>query len=1446
MERNIKFNLKNSQMHPQRSGLRAVSRSVFLRLVMITCQIAVWMQAANLTAQQNGLYFEHISQQQGLSVVTVNSILKDRTGFLWFGTEDGLDLYDGRRMHTYKYEEGNRSSISHSAVWSIFEDSEGTIWVGTFMGLNRYDREQDAYYSYFHDEADTTSLSDDYVRAMAEDSQGNLWVGTGRGLNRMDGGSENFTRYLQECAINVLAIDHLGRLWAGTNDGLKVYDSGRDRFMTYDLPLSATLNRVTSLFEDDGGRLWVGSGSSGLYSFDKATAEFKLFPLEEGVLNSSLEIRDIDAGAEGLLWVGSSHGLYRISMPERAVEVFRHDPLISYSLGDNNVKSLFCEPNGFVWIGTISSGINVINPAKKRFNHVVPENADHQGLIGNRIRSFSEDHSGNILIGTAGGLTILDPVSGDFLPLDDKIEAVLDKGAVKTICVDRNNVAWLGVEGSGLIRYDRQHGEISECSIEEELSTCDFEVNVLMEDRAGSLWIGTDGVGVRHFDPSTGKLDSYIHSPGQPGSISNNRIFSITEDHLGDLWFATAGGGINRLNRETGEFVAYTRTSEDSCASRFSYVLSVHEDRHGDIWAGTFGHGLIHYSRKEDRFICYTKNTGLPNNVIYGILEDKKGGVWLSHNQGLSRFDPESGSYTNYDMEDGLQGNEFNANAWYQYHDGTLLFGGNNGFNIFHPDSIVQNRHVPPVVFTSLKIMNRTILPGELEDGRVVINRSIGQAREVFLNHSDREIHFEFSALDYEVPGKNQYRYRLEEDRDEWIDLGNNNSVSFHDLPYGEHLLHVIGSNNDGVWNEAGARITIHVKPPFYSTIAFKLAWILVIFVLAILFFNLRVMMMRRRQRELELMVGDKIREIAKQRDSLEIQNEELESRNRETQEQRDKTYQMARELGNANRSKLQFFTNISHEFRTPLTLIIGYVEKLLDPSSETRKAERVEDYRMIEGNAKKMKRLIDRLMQFRKLTNQQAVPRVSENNLVEVLKRQAMLYKNLAEKKGIRYTFESKQQEIKLWFDPDQIEEVITNLITNAFKFTPDDASIRVFVGHASDNDFPAAGELQLDRPDEYVYFSVEDSGKGITPEEKEHIFERFYQAPQGDAVLGTGLGLHISDMIVKLHQGRIHLKSEPGKGSVFSVILRRGRSHLENNIIEDGTEAGTRDVIPEEEIPLSQEEAPEASVSQKTIEHLSKKDLPGILLIEDHAELRRFITEGMEAQYNVYGAESGEQALNMLEEADPDVIISDVMLTGEINGFDFTEKIKDDLSSSHIPVIMLTALDSVDQKVLGIEKGADIYMTKPFSIRELKAYVDQLVQSRATLKKKFRDQAFLVSDELKVSDLDESFIHKTIRIIESNMLDPEFNVPLLCEAMNMSQTKLYRKLKALTDMTITDFIREIRMRRAAALIRETDKNISEIAYAVGFNDPNYFRKCFKAQYKVSPSNFAREHKQR
>jgi len=1412
-----------------------------------------------LYAQSEGNFpvvFYNLSSEHQLSQSTVNAILEDHTGFMWFGTEDGLNRYDGYRIKVYKQQYGMDGSLSNSAIWTLFEDSEGTLWIGTFNGLNFYDSRNDRFISFFHEHNNPHSLSHNYIHTIMEDTRHQMWFGTSDGLNLLDKKDSTFLHYNHEPdhprtslisnVILAMLTDHLGKIWVGTKGGLNVFNEMNNTFSGYRIQNGGVLHDVTALMEDKAGRLWVGTHTGDLYIFNRQTETFRQVLNAPGSKIEKSKIKTLAEAPDGTIWVCTLTSLYSLNPDTKKATLYLHDPMDTRSLSNNSIRTIYMGENGFIWIGTSNAGVSVIKPPLNRFHHIRKRYNQRVTLSSKQIRSFGEDKNGMILIGQDKGLSFFSPSAYSFRHQNPALEKMLEDKSVNAINVSKDNTYWIGTRTSGLLKYNpgNKAWKWFVRDYTQPLNSTTISGNniiSLLEDHAGNIWIGTNGYGLNKYNPHTGIFTHYVHNPDSEGSLSHNRIYAILEDRKHHIWVGTAGGGINKFDPGTNQFVHYASIRSDTGTFYFNYILSLHEGPNNNIWAGTFGSGLIGLNYETGRISEFTRKNGLPDNVIYGILEDKKGRLWLSQNEGITVFNPNNQEIINYDKRDGLQENEFNSGAFFQTSGGLFLFGGNNGFNIFSPDSIRKSMKVPRVVFTGLRISNHEVQPGEKINGHIVLNESIFNARKIHLKYSDRDIYLEFAALDYTIPGKNKYKYRLLGSDNHWIDLANTNNIRFDQLPVRTTILQVVGSNHDGVWNTTGTSVTFYVTPPFYQTLAFKFI-ILVMFVgFAYLLYYIRTLQLKKQKEELQLLVGNKTREIVNQRDILAEKNEELERINREILAERDKTKALVRTVEEANQTKLQFFTNISHEFRTPLTLILNMIEKFNNEPNGYTSGERKNDYKLIEKNAQKLLKLIDRLMLFRKYSTHQAGLKISENNLVQFLKNQAMLFSGYAEKKKITFRFESRSEQLPVWFDPEQMEEVISNLLSNAFKYTAEQGVIKVSAGEASDAKVRELVFSRVKHPDQYIYFMVEDTGIGIPQDKLDKVFERFYQINDAKNETGTGMGigLHISKKIILLHRGQIFVDSEPGRGSRFVVLLKKGKDHLsgEYEFRQETYTSDKRfmpDVDPEGSGKLLR------SDQKLRVEALSRKNMPEILIVEDNKDLRNFLVKGLEEDYNILEAGTGEEALRIIENDNPEVIICDVLLPGKLNGFDIVEQVKSNLNTSHIPVIVLTALTSKDQKILGLEKGADVYITKPFSLRELIAHVKSLIQLRESLKKKFRDYTFWTERELEINDQDESFIQKIIRIVETNISDPSFDVNTLCETVSMSQTRLYRKLKALTGMTIKEFIQGLRLRKAAILLLNSeDKNISEIAYEVGFNDPNYFGKVFKTHYGMSPSEY-------
>ncbi len=827
--------------------------------------------------------FEQISLEQGLSQSSVYSIYQDSTGFLWFGTEDGLNKFDGYNFTVYRHDPDDPLSLSDNTILSIVEDQSGELWVGTYgRGLNRFDREKEQFTRFRHNPSNSNSLVHDTVSVINIDSSGVLWVGTLDGLDRYDSDSEKFIHYqhdlenLNSLSHNMVTAIHQdlnGTLWIGTfGGGLNRFDPATDQFFRYkhDIinPYKISSDYITSISEDQSGILWIGTADGELNKFDPQTEEFIQYRSDPDNSNSLSQnsISSVEVDHSGKIWIGSDgKGIDVFDPSSGQFQNFRNDPGDSFSLSQDLVNDIFVDHSGIVWIGTFGGGVNKFDPTTTRFAHYrhIPSNPD--SLSSNSVMSITENEDGNLWIGLlGGGLDLIDRLNGNVIHYrnDPEDPTSLSNDEVWYVYPDQSNSVWVGTIGGGLDRFDPDTGEfthyVSDPDDPESLSI--DAVNVIYEDRDGLLWIGTSGGGLDRLDRKTGKFFHFVHDPDDPSSLSNNRIWTITEDRTGKLWIGTGGGGISVLDQGSGKFIQYLHNPDDPNSLGDTDIFSIYEDSRGSIWIGTYGSGLDKYDPATGEFIHYRVSDGLPNNVVYGILEDENGYLWLSTNLGLSRFDPRTDSFKNFDVSDGLQSNEFNVGAHYVDDQGEMFFGGINGLTSFHPENIRETTFLPPVVLTALKQGGEDIF----------LEKSIESLDEIILDRVNNNFEFEFVALNYSHPEKSQYAYKLEGFDDDWNLIGNTRNGRYTNLPGGTYTLRLKATNSDGVWNENGALITVKVVPPFWETWWFIGIITLIVLASVVSGYRLRVRSIEARSQELEDQVRTRTEEIDRRRLELE------------------------------------------------------------------------------------------------------------------------------------------------------------------------------------------------------------------------------------------------------------------------------------------------------------------------------------------------------------------------------------------------------------------------------------------------------------------------------------------------------------------------------------------------------------------------------------------------
>lgn len=895
--------LKNQALHLP--GLRrAASPTQTLLALLVAVVLAATGQAAASThshphpapdsprspsssldgASAQDIKFERISIEHGLSQNSVHCILQDSQGFMWFGTWDGLNKYDGHDFTVYRHDPENPDSLSNNIVRSIYEDRSGALWIGTQGGgLDRLDRETERFVHYPNDSADPASLSSNIVWSMYEDPSGTLWIGTSSGLNRFDRARERFERFQHDPADSyslshddVFAIyeDASGTLWIGTGGGgLNEFDRQSGRFTHYqhdpDDPHSLTGNVVRSIYQDRAGELWIGTHYSGLDRFDRENGQFIHYQEQPANPHSLSDnrIRSIYEDQSGVLWIGTYFGgLDRFDRRARQFAHYRHDSGDPHSLSDNRVWSVYEDRSGVLWIGTNGGGLSKSDRSTERFVHYQHDPDDANSLSSNDVSAIYEDHLGLVWVGTyGGGLNRFDRETERFTQYrnDSEDPHSLSNDVVVAICEDRSGVLWIGTSG-GLNRFDRQTERFERFQHDpgDPHTLSDNRVAWIHEDQESTLWVGTYGGGINRFDRQTKRFVHYQDDPDNPDSLSDRLVRSMHEDRSGLLWIGT-DDGLSRFDRDSEQFThsrRYRNDPNDPTSLSHNWVSSIYEDRSGVLWVGTQGGGLNRFDRETETFTHYREKDGLPNDMIYGVLEDDQGFLWLSTNRGLSKFDPRTNTFKNYDVRDGLQSNEFNVNACHKAIGGEMLFGGINGLTAFHPQRIEDNPYVPPVALTSL-----TQGGEDVDVGKAV--ESIG---EVTFHWPNNFFEFEFAALSYSQPEKNQHAYMLQGFDKGWNDIGARRFGRYTNLPGGTYTLRLKGSNNDGVWNEEGASVSVTIVPPFWATWWFRGTVALALVGGAVGGYWLRVRSIQARSRELQIQVRQRTHEIEQRRQELE------------------------------------------------------------------------------------------------------------------------------------------------------------------------------------------------------------------------------------------------------------------------------------------------------------------------------------------------------------------------------------------------------------------------------------------------------------------------------------------------------------------------------------------------------------------------------------------------
>jgi signal transduction histidine kinase/ligand-binding sensor domain-containing protein/DNA-binding response OmpR family regulator len=1334
-------------------------------------------------AQKDQLEFELVSSSKGFPESMIYSIIQDKEGFLWFGVSMGLIRYDGYEFKTFSHDYNNDKSLPCQVVSSLLEAENGIIWIGTFNGeLSRYDKIKDEFTNYIVDSS-IVSVDDNEIRALYEDTDSNIWLGVlGAGLLKFDTKNKTFKQILFEppdslsngiTTINAIKKYEKDILYLASNNGLIIYDHKNDKILRSFQPSeqkeSISNKLVNDICIDRNKRIWV-STFGGLDEFMPDNEYFKHYKSDKSDPYSISYNRTtkIIEDHNGMIWIGN----FGISKFDPTTEKF-YNYEASYN-DESNIwgywpMTIFEDRSGVIWVGTNIGGLNKLNNTVKRFFHYTFSSIEGEGLSSTWVSAIHADKD-EVLIGTLeGGLNIYNRKSGKFTSL-----AIPGTGFEKRLrnwirCIhkDSRGQYWLGT-GDGLFMYNRESNSFSNDF------TCDsckylshIIISQITEGADGNLWIGTSLAGVIKYNINTEKIQRYYHGLENPNTQELYRINTLFLDKNDRLWIGTNEGGLYSFESEEEKFVCH---NFDQGYTGPITISDIFEDSKNRLWIGCEEEGIYLYDRRTKIFKGFNRYYGLADNYVWKILEDDSGNLWISTNEGISKFNYEKEIIINYGWDD-LNNIRFNKNSGCKDEEGRMYFGGNNGFNVFFPHQIFADSIPPQITLSKMHIHDYEAILGE-----------VVKEKKIFLKYYQNDLSFEFAALHFQNPNKNEYSFFLENYDDEWRRSGNQRIINYTNLDPGEYILRAKASNGDGIWNNDGFNLKINISKPPWKT---WWAYVIYISIIIAIYYFIRKS------------------ELNKLRLKYELQLKESET-------------QKLKEL---DKMKSDFFTNVSHEFRTPLTIILGVVEKL-------RKALNSKDIEKqtftIRKSAQRLLYMINQILDFAKMESGQMQLFAVEADIVKFCKIIASSFQSLAEKKSISLIYKFPSHEINVYFDHDKLEKILSNLLSNALKFTKEDGEIIFEIKEITGD---------------YVEIIVADTGIGISKDHLQNIFNRFYQGSYtgNPEYEGTGIGLALTKELVELHKGSVNVESELGKGSIFTVKLLLGISHLD--IKEIASESETSYINYQKENNFESVEKQKNKNSSAAKIH----DIPLILVIEDNSDLRSYISDNFNPSYKVIEANDGLEGYNIAIEKIPDLIISDIMMP-KMTGLQLCENLKSNETTSHIPIILLTARTSARDIIHGLKTGADDYLTKPFNATELVTRVQNLITQRRQLQEKFSHNILYEPNKKQPQTLNEIFLQKVVESIEKNLSEIEYGVESCAADVHMSRVQLYRKLFAITGMSASSFIRSYRLKRSAELLVSGTFTIAEVAYKVGFNESSYFSKCFREEYHVSPSKYISE----
>lgn len=1318
------------------------------------------------------LNFRHYTIENGMSVNAVYCITQDSKGFMWFGTIDGLNRFDGRNIKLFKPLPSELDVCLGNIIYAVCEDQQRRLWVGSDGGLALFDLVAEQFEPFSKQTQMGTEITTN-VTSIYADSDNNVWIGTnGQGLFVYDSTSERLEQFVHEesdsesiCSNQILRIcqDSRGNMWfTSLDNGVCVLTADGRRFRNYSLSSAGEKTRTEALFEDSQGGIWLGNNDNGLVNLDPKSGRIVCY-LDRNSQKYVRHIRSIIEYMPGVLLLASDDGLIFFDLGTKQATAMVASYIDNEGLNDNYLHALYVDREKGLWIGTYFGGVNYISS----INNVNFTNYSHStvgnSIPGKIVSAFCEDPDGNLWIGTDdAGISFFDTRKRTFTNFKpEKGRNSLSYQNIHALMYADGKL-WIGTYTGGLDILDvrtRQFRNYQPTSSENSLYSS--SIYAIYRDRHDNIWLGTP----RGLNRYNARNDDFERIE----ELRNRDVTAIIEDNRGNIWVGTFGDGIFALNVRSGVWTHFP-VSQSTQADKVSAIGIDQSER---LWIGTAGEGLFSFDYDKEIFVPY-RNAEFPSGVIHKIIPDY-GFLWISTNRGIVKLNPDKNILKLYNRYDGLPNDQFSPNAGIKASNGKLYFGGINGFTCFTPSELKENKLPPAVTFTNLRIWNREMSSRRRDEssGRYLspLRKSISYTDELVLSHSQSTFSIEFVALSFTAPLKNKYIYRLEGFETEWSAVGDEPKLSYMNLPSGKYQLQVRASNGDDVWTPDFAKLDIVIRPPLWrSTVAYIFYLLLILSGITYLYYSL--IRRTKRQHEIELQRLERSKE---------------------------------KDIYNA---KVNFFTNIVHEIRTPLSLIMAPLDVIMKSRGRIDAVQ--EELTVISRNSNRLLKLVNQLMDFRKIEAEGLLLKFENLDLVALMKQICASFQSVKNQRITDVSFVFPDQPCAVYVDAEAVEKVVSNLFFNAVKFTKDTIVVEIVP-------CPSEGIVEL---------RIKDNGCGISKENLDKIFQPFYQVGANQCLdtPGTGIGLTLAHSLTKAMGGKLVVRSQVGRGSEFIVQL----PIVASDYIDIGT--GVPSVSLGDELLLLDDPLIAVSDTKLTL-----------MIIDDNEDLCRFLQKQLQDNYHILVCDNALEAIEMLKEHHVDLIVCDVMMP-QMDGTEFTRIVKNRLETSHIPILLLTAKADIDAKIEGLDSGADVYIEKPFSVDFLNAQISSLITNRDRLRQQFVNMPFVGSQTIANGKSDLELLKKMDDIIGKNISKSEFSINELAGELCMSRATLFEKVKNVSGLTPNNYIQLKRLKQAAVYIHSGEYQISEVCYLVGFSSSSYFTKCFKRQFGVLPTDLGKQ----